>query len=350
MKNLNRRDFLKTAALGAAAATLGTKSAKASEKLLSEDRLGVLVDTSVCVGCRHCEWACRLAHNMPSPALDYYSNPTVLKEFRRPDKTALTVVNEFENDKNPNLPIHVKIQCMHCDHPACVSACIVGALTKNEDGSVVWDDGKCIGCRYCMVACQFQIPTYDYDVSIDPHIRKCDFCTERRKEGQLPACVNICPNEALVFGKRSEILRIAKNRTKRKPDIYINHIYGESEIGGTSWVYIAGKDFNELKMPPLGKNPAPGISEAIQHGIFAYFVPPVTLYALLGTIMWVTKRRNESADKDKHDHHSDSHDHHSDSGRDPYRTSGHNTYRDSGHNTYRDSGLSTDKDTKGDNL
>ena len=281
MKNINRRDFFKTVAVGVSVSALGAKTAKGAEKILSEDRIGVLVDTAVCVGCRHCEWACRVAHNMATPDLDNYSDASVFKEFRRPDAAALTVVNEFENEDNPLLPIHVKTQCMHCERPACVSACIVGALTKNTDGSVVWNDDKCIGCRYCMVACQFQIPSYDYDRSIDPHIRKCDLCSERRKDGQLPACVNICPNEALLFGTRSEILRIAKHRIKRKSDVYIDHIYGELEIGGTSWMYIASKKFDQLKMPPLGNNIAPGISEAIQHGIFAYFVPPVTLYALL---------------------------------------------------------------------
>ena len=165
MKNINRRDFLKTTAIGVSAATLGTKLAKGSDKSLSEDRIGVLVDTAACVGCRHCEWACRTAHNMPTADLDFYSDNSVFKEFRRPDGTALTVINEFENEKNSLLPIYVKTQCMHCERPACVSACIVGAFSKGEDGGVVWDGDKCIGCRYCMVACQFQIPTYDYDRS-----------------------------------------------------------------------------------------------------------------------------------------------------------------------------------------
>ncbi len=296
MKNLNRRDFFKTAALGATIATLGASSVKGAEKILSENRIGILVDTDVCVGCRHCEWACRTAHNLPTPDLETYSDNSVFIEYRRPDATALTVVNEFENDNNSLLPIYVKTQCMHCERPACVSACIVGALTKGEDGSVIWDTNKCIGCRYCMVACQFQIPTYDYDRSIDPQIRKCDLCHDRRTSGKLPACVEICPNEALLFGKRSEVLRVAKNRIKRKSDVYIDHIYGEQEIGGTSWMYIAGKNFEKLKLPPLGNSPAPGISESIQHGIFAYFVPPVTLYALLGTMMWLTKRRNKDND------------------------------------------------------
>ena len=297
---MNRRKFLKSAAVGVSISTLGTATVKGADKTLSDDRIGILVDTEACVGCRHCEWACRTAHSLPTEDLDSYADKEVFKEFRRPDSKSLTVVNEFENEKNPLLPIHVKVQCMHCEKPACVSACIVGAFTKLEDGSVVWDDDKCIGCRYCMVACQFQIPTYDYDKSIDPHIRKCDFCYDRRKTGQLPACVNICPNEALIFGKRSDILKIAKDRIKRKPDIYVKHIYGEYELGGTSWMYIASKNFDELKMPVLGDKPAPGISESIQHGIFAYFIPPVTLYALLGLIMWVTKQgKTKETDENK---------------------------------------------------
>jgi len=302
MKNQNRRDFLKTAAaIGASIGIAGSsKKANASEKILSDDRFGILVDTDVCVGCRHCEWACRTAHNLPTQDLDTYADTSVFKQYRRTDANSLTVVNEFENEKNSLMPIHVKNQCMHCEHPACVSACIVGAFSKLEDGSVVWDGDKCIGCRYCMVACQFQIPTYDYDRSINPLIRKCDLCYDRRKTEKLPACVNICPNEALLFGKREDIVRIAKSRIKRKSDIYIDHIYGEKEVGGTSWMYIAGKDFEKLKFPKLNYSPAPGISESIQHGIFAYFVPPVTLYALLGTIMWITRKKKEDeADKIK---------------------------------------------------
>ncbi|MCU0372542.1 MAG: 4Fe-4S dicluster domain-containing protein [Ignavibacteria bacterium] len=299
MKNINRRDFLKTTAAGVSMCAIGTATAKGADKTLPEDRIGILVDTDACVGCRHCEWACRKAHDLPTPELDAYSDESVFKEYRRPDAGSYTVVNKFDNEKNPLLPVHVKFQCMHCDRPACVSACIVGAFTKNDDGSVTWDTDKCIGCRYCMVACPFQVPTYDYDRAIDPLIRKCDLCEDRRKGGEkLPACVAICPNEALIFGKKGDILQIAKKRIKRNPDTYINHIYGEHEVGGTTWIYIASKDFGKLKMPPLSLNPAPGISESIQHGIFAYFVPPVTIYALLGLMMWVTKKRkNEKGEK-----------------------------------------------------
>ena len=301
MSGKSRRDFLKTSALvGAGITGLATSTAKAGPKnILSEDRMGVLVDTTVCVGCRNCEWACKTAHDLPAGDLESYENRQVLETKRRPGEDALTVVNEYSAGKNSNLPVDVKVQCMHCDHPACVSACIVGAFSKHENGSVTWDTDKCIGCRYCMAACPFQVPAFQYDKALNPKIMKCDFCFERTKEGKLPACVEICPVEALTYGPRTELIKIARDRIKRNPDRYVDHILGEYEVGGTSWMYLASKDFAELDFPKLGQNPAPGVSEAIQHGIFAYFVPPVSLYALLGGIMWITKRRKELDQEDK---------------------------------------------------
>jgi len=295
MAKQNRRDFLKTAAIaGTAISGLSTKSAKAAPKdILSEDRMGVLVDTTVCIGCRNCEWACKTAHNMSTQSQDKYSDRTVLKEMRRPDENALTVVNEYPNPQSTEIPTDVKVQCMHCDHPACVSACIVGAFSKHENGSVTWDTTRCIGCRYCMVACPFQVPAFQFDKALNPQIKKCDFCFERTKVGKLPACVDICPVEALTYGNRNDLIKIARERIRRNPEKYVNHIFGEYEVGGTSWLYLANQDFSKLQFPKLGDKPAPGVSESIQHGIFAYFVPPVSLYALLGGLMWITKRKNE---------------------------------------------------------
>ena len=296
MQKQNRRDFLKTGALlGTAVAGLSSNKTKAKPKdILSEDRMGVLVDTTVCIGCRNCEWACKTAHELPTQPRDKYSDRSVLKKMRRPNEKALTVINEYSNPKNASLPTDVKVQCMHCDHPACVSACIVGAMSKQENGSVIWDTNKCIGCRYCLVACPFQVPSFQYDTALYPNIMKCDFCFERTKGGKLPACVEICPVETLTYGPRSELIRIARDKIKRKPDRYINHIYGEYEAGGTSWMYLANQDFAKLSFPKPGDKPMPGTSESIQHGIFAYFVPPVSLYAILGGIMWITKKRHES--------------------------------------------------------
>lgn len=269
-------------------------SAEAGPKnVLSPDRKGVLVDTTVCIGCRNCEWACSDAHGLPTQPIETYEDRSVFSSVRRPNEKALTVVNEFPNDQNARIPINVKFQCMHCDQPACVSACIVGAISKDESGSVLWDTDMCIGCRYCMVACPFQVPAFEYHDALKPDIMKCDFCIERTKAGQKPACVDICPVEALTYGPRKDLLEVAKNRIKRQPDRYVEHIFGEYEVGGTSWLYLGSKKMASLGFPDLGKSPAPGVSESIQHGIFAYFVPPVSLYALLGGIMWIMKKRSD---------------------------------------------------------
>ncbi len=289
-----RRDFFKTSALlGTAISGISNKQIKAQSKnILSENRMGVLVDTTACIGCRKCEWACKTAHNLPTLPVEEYDDRTVFKKMRRPDDKALTVVNEYQN--STKFPINVKVQCMHCDQPACVSACIVGAFTKKENSSVIWDTNKCIGCRYCMVACPFQIPAFEYEEALKPDIKKCDFCFDLTKKGKIPACVEICPVEAITYGRREDLIKAAREKIKNYPTRYVNHIYGEYEVGGTSWMYISSKDFLQLAFPKLGRDPAPGVSEAIQHGIFAYFVPPIALYALLGGVMWLNKNRKKT--------------------------------------------------------
>ncbi|MBI5239780.1 MAG: 4Fe-4S dicluster domain-containing protein [Elusimicrobia bacterium] len=298
MARLSRRQFLTgTAMFGAELAGLAPAARAATRREPSPDRTGVLVDTSVCIGCRSCEFACKKAHGLETPPLESYEDRSVFAERRRPDHTALTVVNRYDNLRDPELPVAVKAQCMHCAYPACVSACIVGAFTKRPDGAVVWDTGKCIGCRYCMIACPFQVPAFEYHKALQPRIMKCDFCSARRGEGKIPACVEICPVEALTFGPREDLLRIARDRVKRFPDRYVSHVFGEAEVGGTDWLYISGVDFSALQFPQLGRSPAPGVSESIQHGIFAYFVPPVSLYALLGAVMWISKNSPESGEE-----------------------------------------------------
>lgn len=291
----SRRDFFKTAGvLGAGAAGLKSKKAVAAPKnVITDDRMGVLIDTTVCIGCRRCEYACKKAHDIPPGEEQDYNDRSVFENMRRPSVDALTVVNEFR-DEQKQAPVNVKVQCMHCDHPACVSACIVGAFSKQENGSVIWDGDRCIGCRYCMVACPFQVPAFEYEKALEPRVLKCDFCFERTKEGLLPACVDICPVEALTYGKRYELVKLAHQKINDNPDRYIDHVYGEHEVGGTSWMYLASKDFDKLAFPVHDSDPAPGASESLQHAIFKYFIPPASLFALLGGIMWLGKNKNES--------------------------------------------------------
>lgn len=294
----NRRNFLKTiVAIGAGSTAITSitpkKTNAKSKKILSEKRKGVLVDTTICIGCRKCEWACQGTHNLQQANFEEYQHNKVLDNLRRPSTNDLTVVNKYSGTSVKT----IKLQCMHCDYPACVSACIVGAITKNDNGAVTWDTDVCIGCRYCMVACPFQIPSFEYHKALDPKILKCDFCFDRTKDGKLPACVDICPVEALTYGTREELLIEAKRRIKNHPEKYYNHIFGEYEVGGTSWLYLADNNLAGSVFPKLSNNTAPGVSESIQHGLFAYFVPPIAVYALLGGIMWLTKEKETNKEK-----------------------------------------------------
>ena len=219
MGKQSRRDFLKKAGvLGAALSGIKTKEVKAGPKnILSEDRMGVLVDTTYCIGCRRCEYACKNSHDIPAGYIKDYDDHSVFQKMRRPHDKALTIVNEY-TDLDKSDIINVKVQCMHCDNPACVSACIVGAFSKEDNGAVVYNASTCIGCRYCMVACPFQIPAYEYENALTPEVKKCDFCFDRQQDGKLPACVEICPVEALTFGKRRNLLSLAEERIEKNPE------------------------------------------------------------------------------------------------------------------------------------
>ncbi len=298
---LNRRGFFKVAGAAGAAVAGASSNARAWHSKAPEDPYGCLVDLTRCIGCRKCEQACNRVNGLPPPQLPF-DDPTVLDSRRRPTAQAYTVVNRYYTGKldqrSKLLPTFVKIQCMHCQDPACVSACIVGALTKKSNGAVHYDVSKCIGCRYCMVACPFEIPAYEYYDPITPRVRKCTFCYERiSKEGGLPGCAEICPVEALTFGKRSTLLGLARKRIKEDPARYIDHIYGEKELGGTSWMYISGEPFETLGFRSLPDQPVPRLTETIQHSLFSYLWSPALLFALLGGLMWSTKKRQDNQGK-----------------------------------------------------
>lgn len=292
---MNRRTLLKwgiTATTAAATAPVADGFSRQKEETgpPSPDYVGVLVDTTLCIGCRKCEEACNRRNNLPRTA-ESFSDRDVLRTFRRPSESAFTVVNQFSGSPSPDqagIPqTFAKIQCMHCLYPSCVSACIVGALTKSAEGAVVYNPRICIGCRYCQVACPFQIPAYEFHEPLTPRVRKCEFCTDQAKGiGANPACAASCPTEALVFGRRAELVEIAQNRLKRRPDRYFNHIYGDSEVGGTSWIYLTGRPFEEVGLLKLPADPPPRRTEVIQHGIFEYGVIPIAFYGLLSYLMW----------------------------------------------------------------
>jgi Fe-S-cluster-containing dehydrogenase component len=300
--SIGRRDFLKKAALaGTVGLIAGTIPANAFEDFSGwPDRFGVLTDLTLCIGrnCRKCEEACKRVNQLPPP--DYLLNDnSVFGIRRRTSARDFTVVNEFRNPNSGNPPTYVKIQCMHCNEPACASACLVHAFSKTPEGSVLYNPNVCIGCRYCMTACPFNIPAYEYNEPITPRVRKCTMCYDRIiKKGGIPGCVEICPKEALTFGRRDDLLKLAREKIRANPNQYVDYIYGEQEVGGTSWLYVAGVPFDQLGFrTDLGNTPSPRLTQG-----FLSVVPMVlTIWPVLLTGLYrFSKNRNQlTTDREK---------------------------------------------------
>lgn len=298
--SMDRRGFLTALGLAATGVT-SPGGAWAWESKAPPAPYGCLVDITRCIGCRKCELACNQVNKLPAPEVSF-EDLRVLDQKRRPSAGTYTVVNRHYpgvlNDRNALVPSFVKIQCMHCQDPACASACVTGALSKKENGTVHYDVTRCIGCRYCMVACPFEIPAYDYHEPLTPQVRKCTFCFERLQEGKNPGCASICPTEALTFGKRSRLLELAHQRIAGDPGRYVDHIYGEHECGGTSWLYIAGQPFNKLGFLQVPDDSLPRRSESIQHALFSYLWSPALVFGGLAATMGLLNRKKNPQDKE----------------------------------------------------
>ncbi len=243
---MNRRDFLKIGGSIIAMSALGNIASAGSHSFTGyPDRYGMLSDITRCIGCRRCEKACNKANELGEPKKSF-DDMSIFEEERRPyvsKNGSYTCVNRYIVDDKP---IYRKVQCMHCEEPACVSACLVGALLKTPEGAVTWNKEVCIGCRYCMTACPFYVPSFEYTSAFEPRIQKCFLCYQRITKGIVPACAEACPVEAITFGKKSNLLKLALTRIWGEPDKYIDHIYGEHEAGGTGWMYISGVPFSKL--------------------------------------------------------------------------------------------------------
>lgn len=295
---ITRRQFFgwMSAAIGSQVAFRPNAKAASGKQFTGYDGgMGVLHDIYRCIGCRKCEAACNQVNDLPQPDRPF-DDLAVLKENRRPHANTYTIVNKFDIFER-QLPVYVKTQCNHCMEPACVSACFVKALKKTPTGAVEYDASLCVGCRYCMIACPFNIPAYEYDNPLTPEITKCTLCQPRIKKGQLPGCVEICPKEALNFGTRQELIEIARQRIRNFPDRYIDHIYGEHEMGGTSWLYISPAPFADLDMrEDLGITPAP----ALTSGALAAVPVVVSLWIVFITGVYaISKRKKQMAETEK---------------------------------------------------
>jgi Fe-S-cluster-containing dehydrogenase component len=259
---------------------------------------GVLFDVTRCIGCRKCEAACNKVNELPAPKRPF-DDLKVLETKRRTDAKTYTVVNRYENVPGAAGPVFRKIQCNHCLEPACASACFVQAFKKTRQGAVVYDSSVCVGCRYCMIACPFEIPAYEYDEPLTPRVMKCTMCHPQIASGKqaVPGCVGACPKEALVYGKRADLIKIARERIRAFPGRYVDHVYGEREMGGTSWLTISGVPFKAIGMrEDLGATAAPDMTSGALGT-----VPVIAAMwpVLLGGIYAVSKRKDKVASEER---------------------------------------------------
>jgi Fe-S-cluster-containing dehydrogenase component len=300
--SVSRRDFIKLSGAAAVTSVSGVASARPNKEP-SPDAVGMLYDATLCIGCKACMVGCKEANGMPVEST--LENPIWDSPPDISDKT-LNAIKVYTNgtaevkDREIDGFSFVKRHCMHCVDAVCVSVCPVNAMRKNPiTGVVTHHADVCIGCRYCVFACPYNVPAYEFD---DPlgQIQKCQFCDHRLQEGKLPGCVETCPTGASLFGTRKEIMEEAKRRLAMRPGEeyeypmntvnsphkhvaevreYQRHLYGENEGGGTQVVMLAGVSFDKLGLPDLPEKSAASRSEGVQHTLYKGMIAPLLLFA-----------------------------------------------------------------------
>ena len=318
---LNRRDFLKASAVGIGSALCVDEvgALQRESKHLSPDAVGMLYDSTLCIGCKACMTACKQANGMP-PETAGQTEAMWDSPLETSGRT-LNVIKLYQNgsaehkDQEVDGYAFMKRHCLHCVDPSCVSACPVSAMTKDSvTGIVQHHKERCIGCRYCVYSCPFGIPKYEYDNPFG-QIQKCQFCAHLQARGELPACCDVCPTGATLFGRVDDLKAEAQRRLDMKAGdeyefprgklgagrpnhvahapTYLKHVYGEKELGGTQVMYMAGVSFDKLGLPTHVPDYAyPALSEGIQHMLYKWMIGPTVLLA--GLLVVVGKNTSNS--------------------------------------------------------
>jgi Fe-S-cluster-containing dehydrogenase component len=321
---LTRRSMLKVVAGGAGAVAAAPLAAEARPaRPMSDKALGLLYDGTLCIGCRACISACKDANGMPPERTalaigNYWDAPLDIS-----GKT-LTVIKAYRDgagthkDQVKDGFAFTKVSCMHCVDPSCVSACPVSAMTKDPvTGVVKYSAEACIGCRYCVAACPFGVPRFQYDTPF-PKITKCQLCQHRYGDGKYSACAEVCPTGATLFGPVAELKAEIARRKALKPGTeytfprgkiggkdsyngkigkYVEHVYGEKEIGGTQVLHLSGVPFELLDKPPLPDVAPARKSETLQHAIYSGLIAPLAFLGTLGILAWRNMRHPEGGQK-----------------------------------------------------
>lgn len=292
MRGVTRREFFGLAALGAVRAVAAPDEATAAAVAQAPRRpVAMLYDTTRCTGCKACMPACAEANGLePDTAMSggIWQMPLDLNAQTK------NIIKLWESDDRSESSF-VKRQCMHCLDPACVSGCPFGALEKSPlDGVVAWEASLCIGCRYCEVACPYEIPKFEWNL-FNPKIVKCQFCDHRLAEGLQPACTAACPVDAVIFGQRDTLLADAHERIDAAPGKYFEErVYGEHEGGGTQVLYLSHVPFEAIGLPALGPTSNPEYARKWTRRIYRWFWGPIALYAVVAWVIQRHWRRHES--------------------------------------------------------
>ena len=318
--NIERRGFFKVLSVGAVAAGGLSTALARTKKSLPPNAVGILYDATLCIGCKACEVGCKTVNNLPIENTAVENdfgvqgiwdsgqdlNSKTLNKIKAYRHGSGTQRNSAENGYS-----FVKRACMHCIDPDCVSACPVTALSKDPNtGIVKYDKDACIGCRYCQIACPYNIPKFEYDKAI-PEIVKCEMCSHVLAEGGIPGCCDYCPTGASLFGSVDELIAEGHRRinlksgqeysfpvsalnsgekTTRPAATYVDYIYGENESGGTQYLLLSAVPFEKLGLPKLPNKTAASTSETLQHSVYKGLIAPI---ALLGGLLFAAHKTSK---------------------------------------------------------
>lgn len=319
--NLSRRNFLKGTVAGGAMLTAGTAAEARPNKTMPPEALGLLFDSTLCIGCKACVAACKRVNNLPpDPISEDFPMWDAPLDLSGSTYNIIKVYNSGKanrKDEEVDGYAFMKQSCLHCVDPSCVSACPVSAMIKDPvTGIVAYDAGACIGCRYCVAACPFGIPRFEYNKAL-PKIGKCELCRHRIPDGNYAACAEVCPTGATLYGKVTDLSAEARRRLALKPGDkttfprgrlggpdwsyqgvagkYVQQVYGDKELGGTQMIKLTAVPFDKLGHRPLPERSYASISEGVQHTLYKYLVLPAVV---LGVLSVAAKRNTKHEDDD----------------------------------------------------